>query len=1029
LALFGAPAQSKFQNPKVEFAATLLAGLQEPVLAVSVRRWTNRRLLYPLAIFAIIAPTVVMGLFGTYALRQIELRPSNYRNELHTVRQGVEILLETRLRELAITPPQGPEDVERARADVERYFLDYTRSIAGKAYIGIGPRVEAGLSVDGTKGHAAPPSLMEAIAARKPRGTSGIAREIVTFEQQIDGETRHRTFVVEMAEATGWFIAWELLPAEIDRVVRQHLAEIKLEDNALGLELQTRNEFDWAPRKQSSQEVLGFVPAHDQLMSDRYLVLKVDTNTQFTRDDTLLSSIYILIAVLCVPIVASATLMVVHMILREASEARKKVDFVSNVTHELKTPLTSIRMFVETLLLGRVKDPEKVKACLDTIMSETQRLGALIDHVLSFSKVENQVKKYNIQTNDLTQVVTDTINLFKGQAPKLRDRIQKQIRPGVPSSAEFDKDAIREVLLNLLSNAVKYSPGEKPIFVTVGAGDKEMFIAVQDQGIGIDPEFHDRIFEKFFRVDEDLTRNVDGTGLGLAIVAEIVKAHGGRIAVDSIMGRGSTFTVFLPWRHGRMPVKRKTTRQISGAMPAVASDSQVATAAGEPKPAEAGRKTANVRMLSGLFAAALLLPATWALAQPGPEPEPGENPDVPKKESSLLQRPESDAAAEAWVKKLGGLRAQAAAVQPGVILNHVLDPEGDRLFYYRTVSVTPVDKNSPVPVRYVLYTVGPARSELKVLETGASADPPLFLADGRIALTQRREDSNEDGEINLLDSPSLVVCNREGEALRHVCRLDPGSTPVALWRGGTEVLVSVPGADDPNGWIVTVNLVKGTQERVVQAFNVALVLAEDKLLIERLVAPELPPQPQRWNPWDGSQEEDNGPEQRTPRLVDAPEHLVFNPADGSVTALHSSTAHSRIVCTGEGAYFGHQLSRATDGRPVYGRSQGSIVSEILIIDDPQHRDTRSSAARYDHFALGWLSDRGLLALQNANLRSKLLLLDRALKWHTLGELDLAVRGVCMQGTKLAWLEVEDTDKNGLLESWKDNSRPFFCTIE
>jgi hypothetical protein len=618
-------------------------------------------------------------------------------------------------------------------------------------------------------------------------------------------------------------------------------------------------------------------------------------------------------------------------------------------------------------------------------------------------------------------VVVDTINFFKGQAPKLRERIQKQIRPGVPSSAEFDKDAIREVLLNLLSNAVKYSPGEKPIFVTVGPGDRELFIAVQDQGIGIDPEHHERIFEKFYRVDEELTRNVDGTGLGLAIVAEIVKAHGGRITVDSALGRGSTFTVYLPWRHGRVAATRKTTRRVSGAMPAVDAAGETPATAGE----SAKTQPVNARLLSWL-AAALLLPPALVLAQPEPGPE---NPDAPKpKESTLLPRPESDAAAEAWVKKLGGLRPQSVNVAPGVILNHVLAPEGDRLFYYRPVAA-PAGTDKTAPPRFALHAVGPGRPEHKVLDTGASSDPPLFLADGRIVLTQRLEDTNDDGEVNLMDAPALVVCNRSGDSLRRVCRLEPAASPVGLWRGDTEVLVSQPGGDDPNGWILSVNLVKGTHERVVQAFTVSLVLADDRLLVERLVAQAQRPQNPRFNRWGEPVEEEPEAEQRAPRLNDPPEHLIYNPADGSLSALHSSSAFSRIVCTGEGAYFGHQLSRAIEARPMYGRGSSAIVSEILIVDDAQHRDTRTQSARFNHFALGWVSERGLLAVQHGNLRARLLLLDRALKWHTLGELDFTVRGVCAQGTRLAWLEVEDTDKNGLLESWKDHSRPFFCTLE
>src|SRR5690606_29220254 len=180
-------------------------------------------------------------------------------------------------------------------------------------------------------------------------------------------------------------------------------------------------------------EELGYVLVHRTLLPSRYVALKVDTRKQLLDDDTVLSTIYIIIAVLCVPIVASATLMVVHMILREASEARKKVDFVSNVTHELKTPLTSIRMFVETLKLGRVKDEGQVQACLEVIMTETERLGALIDHVLSFSKVENQVKKYNMQPNNIAQVVRDTVGLFKAQMANVQGEVRLKMLPGLPS--------------------------------------------------------------------------------------------------------------------------------------------------------------------------------------------------------------------------------------------------------------------------------------------------------------------------------------------------------------------------------------------------------------------------------------------------------------------------------------------------------------------------------------------------------------------------------------------------------------------
>jgi signal transduction histidine kinase len=135
------------------------------------------------------------------------------------------------------------------------------------------------------------------------------------------------------------------------------------------------------------------------------------------------------------------------------------------------------------------------------------------------------------------------------------------VMPGLPANAEFDKDAIREVVLNLLSNAIKYSGDDKFVTVRVGQDKNTQFIEVADRGIGIDPIDHKRIFEKFYRVDEALTRKVDGTGLGLTISLEIAKAHGGNITVDSARGKGSRFTVFLPIKLPKsLPPSRSTAR-------------------------------------------------------------------------------------------------------------------------------------------------------------------------------------------------------------------------------------------------------------------------------------------------------------------------------------------------------------------------------------------------------------------------------------------------------------------------------------
>jgi signal transduction histidine kinase len=518
-------------------------------------------LLYPIAIFAIIAPTVIMGLFGAYALREIELRPSLYRQDLRTVQTGLEQALEGRIAALAIKPPADEADLARVSAGVDDYFRDYSRSLASRCIIGVGSEVKLVRNLDGSNASNLPPGLQQLLLTGPAGGGNRIAREVLNTDVT-GGQRQPSTTLVYIDTQTRGFIAWELLPGQLERAINDFIDSVELENDSLSLSVVPRNELSWQINPGQSVETVGFVPVHQSLLPSRYVVLRIDADRQFYKDSTLLSSIFIIIAVLCVPIVASATLMVVHMILREASEARKKVDFVSNVTHELKTPLTSIRMFVETLKLGRVKDQKQVNACLDVIMSETERLGALIDHVLSFSKVENQVKKYNMQPNNLSQVAKDTVALFKAQIPaQHRDGVRIKILPGVPSLAMFDKDAVREVLLNLLSNAVKYSGEEKSVVVQVGADQRDLWFSVQDKGIGIDPEDQPRVFEKFFRVDEALTRKVDGTGLGLAICKEIVQAHRGKINLISARGHGSQFTVAIPYVP---PAAASTRRRTTG---------------------------------------------------------------------------------------------------------------------------------------------------------------------------------------------------------------------------------------------------------------------------------------------------------------------------------------------------------------------------------------------------------------------------------------------------------------------------------
>lgn len=233
---------------------------------------------------------------------------------------------------------------------------------------------------------------------------------------------------------------------------------------------------------------------------------------------------------------------------RTMRAAELKSDFVSNVTHELKTPLTSIRMFAETLHDGRVKDQDDADECLETIISESERLTRLIDRVLDFRAVEKGRRKFNFIEADLRKVILDTLQTFRRQLRGCEATVYVSIPNDLPT-ARMDPDAVGEALLNLLTNAYKYStPENRKIWVTAEESDGKVRISVEDRGVGIPRREFKAIFEKFYRVDDLLTREVDGTGLGLTISRHVAEAHGGAIEVDSKEGKGSKFTLVMKLR-------------------------------------------------------------------------------------------------------------------------------------------------------------------------------------------------------------------------------------------------------------------------------------------------------------------------------------------------------------------------------------------------------------------------------------------------------------------------------------------------
>lgn len=229
---------------------------------------------------------------------------------------------------------------------------------------------------------------------------------------------------------------------------------------------------------------------------------------------------------------------------REIRLAEMRSQFVSSVSHELKTPLTAIRMFAETLLMGRAR-PEAQHEYLETIVNESERLTRLLNNVLDFSSIESGKKTYRLAPQSLASVVRAAAKAMEYPFSQQGFELRITIDEGLPAVAA-DADALQQAILNLLSNAVKYSGDGRIVDLELTKADDHVVIAVTDRGLGIPPAEHARIFEKYYRVRDNATERVPGTGLGLTLVEHVARGHGGRVTVRSAPGQGSTFALTIP---------------------------------------------------------------------------------------------------------------------------------------------------------------------------------------------------------------------------------------------------------------------------------------------------------------------------------------------------------------------------------------------------------------------------------------------------------------------------------------------------
>ena len=218
---------------------------------------------------------------------------------------------------------------------------------------------------------------------------------------------------------------------------------------------------------------------------------------------------------------------------------------MTNVSHELRTPLTAIKGFIETLLGGALKDPPVGERFLKIVAEETERLGRLVDDILTIGEIEQKKAFLKRDSCDLAAELSVILEEFKSRIEKNNLRVENRI-PGKSFIVLGNKDKIHQVFVNLIDNAIKFNKPEGKILVSADQKPEGVTVTIEDTGIGIAEEAQRRVFERFFRADKARSKELGGTGLGLAIVKHIMEAHGGHVTCQSTPGQGSRFSVFFP---------------------------------------------------------------------------------------------------------------------------------------------------------------------------------------------------------------------------------------------------------------------------------------------------------------------------------------------------------------------------------------------------------------------------------------------------------------------------------------------------
>jgi signal transduction histidine kinase len=373
-----------------------------------------------------------------------------------------------------------------------------------------------------------------------PRGDKHVYTSTAMF-LKTDQETGNQAIAGIVFDAE--YLQNQFFPQTLDQVMSRNVAEAQTDKNAV---IMVRPKSDYNPIAYGSGWDSGNAEVErnmEGVFPGLVLGMKLRGTTLAAMEQHFVRTSFLILGGLSF-LLAGGIFLTYRSVSKEMALARLKSDFVSNVSHELRTPLSLIRLYAETLELGRLTSPEKHQEYYCIIRKESERLTALINNILDFSRIEAGRKEYDFRETDMRELVCNTLESYRYQIEQHGFTLEEKI--GEVPPLRVDREAMARSLVNLVNNALKYSQDRKYIGVKLYRENGSVKLEVVDHGIGIPPNEQQKIFEKFYRVGDPLVHNTKGSGLGLSLVQHIAKAHGGDVGVDSSPGAGSKFTITLP---------------------------------------------------------------------------------------------------------------------------------------------------------------------------------------------------------------------------------------------------------------------------------------------------------------------------------------------------------------------------------------------------------------------------------------------------------------------------------------------------